>query len=134
VSVPTEALIGTEKPTPSRMMSPSDERCGPWLAVMIADVVAAQAQVLVEDSGHAGRRRPSPGRCTGRRVRSSSLGSLCRVVVARRPLTATRVAMVATSPVPPDPARHLIAEVAAALAELPPERAELARRRVELPP
>ena len=35
VSVPTEALIGTETPTPSRMMSPSEERCGPWLAVRI---------------------------------------------------------------------------------------------------
>ena len=35
VSVPTEPFVRTEKPIPRRMMSPSEERCGPWLAVMI---------------------------------------------------------------------------------------------------
>jgi len=31
----TEPLVGMLKPTPIRRMSPSDARCGPWLAVMI---------------------------------------------------------------------------------------------------
>ena len=34
-SVPIDPLSGTLKPTPMRRMSPSDARCGPWLAVMI---------------------------------------------------------------------------------------------------
>ena len=35
VRVPTEPFVGTEKPLPIRMTSPSDARCRPWLLVRI---------------------------------------------------------------------------------------------------
>ncbi len=35
VSVPIEPFVGTEKPMPTRMTSPCELRCGPWLLVMM---------------------------------------------------------------------------------------------------
>ena len=50
VIVPTEPLLGTLKPLPMRMMSPSDERCRPWLLVRIRTSWPRSAQVLVQEA------------------------------------------------------------------------------------
>ena len=122
-----------------RRMSPSDARCGPWLAVMIRTswprsrrfsyryrTCCATPPVLRVDvrADEADLHRA---------LALAGVGPPARVV-ARRPEVAAGIAVVAAGPVAPDPTGDLGAGVAAALAELLPERPELAGRGVEVPP
>ena len=130
--VPTEPLAGIEKPLPRRMTSPSEVALQAVGRGQDPDVVAAQAQVLVQVAdvlGHAARQRVDVRRDEADLHRAVSLG--VGRLEPRRPVVPARVAVVAPGPVAPQPPADLGPRVAAVLAQLPPERPELARRAVE---
>ena len=137
MSVPTDALIGTEQAD----AEPDDVALRRALRAVArgedADVVAAQAQALVQERDVLGD--AAAGRVDVRadqadlhgRVRLSRSRAAGFRIEQRRSGAPARIAVVATRAVATHAARHLVAHIAGALAELLAEHPELPGRAVE---